>query len=286
MRYFLSGTAGRLFIINGLTALAYAFILPIMSTFLVEGLNEQPAFITLYSIGFALSGILFSQWMGGLVDKGYSSKNLFIFSLIAMFLSGIAFWLCTNVWQALVIGIFLMGPGNASIPLLLSMIRQYSVKTGKSSTRLNSQMRSGVSLVWIVGPALAFIIADLYGFKFNFIASSVLAGCVIIYSIFMLPSTDVCPKDHIDKHHNNRVIPAIVWLLGGVMVLSNLSNSLYITTMPLYVMHEVKLPMYFPGLLLGVTALLEIPVMLIASGLSERFGKLRLLFIGFVCALI
>lgn len=286
MNFFLKGTAGRLFIINGLTALSYAFILPVMSTFLVEGLHSQPTFITLYSIGFATSGIICNQWMGGMVDRGYSNKNLFVLSLMAILFSSIAFLLCNNAWQALLIGVFLMGPGNASVPLLLSMIRHYSVSNEKNSTRLNSQMRSGVSLVWIVGPALAFFMADSYGFRFNFIASALLAFVVIVFSIFMLNPTDVQPvKQRVTKVESNST-PIVVWLLGGVIVLSNLANHLYISSMPLYVMQEIKLPGYIPGILLGLTALLEIPVMLLASRLSEHYGKFRVMLAGFAFALI
>ncbi|HBV38513.1 MAG TPA: MFS transporter [Erwinia sp.] len=286
MKLFLKGTAGRLFIINGLTALSYAFILPVMSTFLVEGLKAQPTFITLYSIGFATSGIVFNQWMGKMVDQGHSNKKLFICSLIAIFLSALAFLLCHNAWQALLTGLFLMGPGNASVPLLLSMIRHYSVNAGENATRLNSQMRAGVSLVWIAGPALAFIMADAFGFRFNFIASALLAGCVIIYSVFMLDPAQVQPVKSAVKEVGRRAVPAVVWLLGGVIVLSNLANHLYITAMPLYILREIKLPGYFPGLLLGMTALLEIPVMLIASGLSERYGKFKVMLAGFCFGLV
>ncbi len=286
MMFFLKGTAGRLFVINGLTALAYAFILPVMSTFLVEGLKAQPTFITLYSIGFATSGIICNQWMGRMVDRGYSNKKLFLFSLVAIFVSAIAFLLCNNAWQAFLTGVFLMGPGNASVPLLLSMIRHYSVSSQENSTRLNSQMRAGVSLVWIVGPALAFFMADAYGFRFNFIASAVLAGFVTLYSLFMLNPADVQPVSHSVKKAEKNPVPLIVWLLGGVIILCNLSYHLYISAMPLYLMREINLPVYFPGLLLGLTALLEIPVMLIASGLSERYGKFKVMLAGFVSALI
>lgn len=286
MIFFLKGTAGRLFIINGLTALSYAFMLPVMSTFLVEGLKAQPSFITLYSIGFATSGIICNQWMGRMVDRGYSNKNLFIFSLAAILVSAIAFLLCNNAWQALLIGVFLMGPGNASVPLLLSMIRHYSVSREENTTRLNSQMRSGVSLVWIVGPALAFFMADAYGFRFNFIASAILAFFVILFSIFMLTTAEVQPVTHSVKKTERNSIPLVVWLLGSVITLSNLANHLYISSMPLYVMREIHLPIYSPGLLLGLTALLEIPVMLIASGLSERYGKFKVMFVGFASAII
>lgn len=48
---FFSGITGRLFLINLITAVAYAFILPVMSLYLINGLHASPIFITFYSLG-------------------------------------------------------------------------------------------------------------------------------------------------------------------------------------------------------------------------------------------
>lgn len=279
---FLAGKTGRLFIINLLTAVSYAFILPVMSLYLINGLHAKPLFISFYGLGFALSGLFFSQLMGRMVDNGYSDKKLFIVSLLALFLAGVSFAVCQSPLQAVVTGIFLMGPGNASIPLLLSMIRKYSVTMGLNSTRLNTQMRSGVSIVWIVGPALAFIFADQYGFIFNFLASAVLSGLTMLLSLILLSDT----KSRYAAHPaaEQRRIPVTVWLLGSVMLLANLSNNLYLTVMPLYLVGDLGMPAWFPGFLLGSTAILEIPVMLGAAHLAERLGKTPLMLAGFVAA--
>lgn len=283
---FFSGITGRLFLINVMTAISYAFILPVMSLFLINGLHASPIFITFYSLGFALSGLFFSQLMGALADKGYPIRQLFMISVMALFLAGLAFSFCRHPVEALVTGIFLMGPGNATIPLLLSMIRKHSLTAGLNATRLNTQMRSGVSIVWIAGPALAFVFADRFGFTFNFLASALLSAMTLLASQLLLPKDKKTVEPGKTKVTQAGKVPVtgMIWALGAVMMLANLSNNMYLTIMPLYLVQELKLPASFPGFLLGATAIMEIPVMLAAAHLAEKTGKERLIMVGFCFA--
>jgi len=285
---FFSGITGRLFLINLMTAISYAFILPVMSLFLINGLHASPIFITFYSLGFALSGLFFSQLMGSLADRGYPVRQLFMISVMALFLAGLAFSFCRQPIEALAIGILLMGPGNASIPLLLSMIRKHSLTAGLNATRLNTQMRSGVSIVWIAGPALAFVFADRFGFAFNFLTSALLSVMTLLASQLLLPTN----KKTVDTGRTKATqaskasVTGLIWMLGAVMMLANLSNNMYLTIMPLYLEHELNLPASFPGFLLGATAIMEIPVMLAAAHLAERTGKEPLIMAGFLFAVV
>lgn len=286
---FFSGITWRLFLINVMTAISYAFILPVMSLFLINGLHASPIFITFYSLGFALSGLFCSQLMGSLADKGYSVRQLFMISVMALFLAGLAFSICRQPIVALAIGIFLMGPGNASIPLLLSMIRKHSLTAGLNATRLNTQMRSGVSIVWIAGPAVAFVFADKFGFTFNFLTSALLAAMTLLASLLLLPGKNKNTVDTVRTKTTQACkgsIPGMVWALGAVIMLANLSNNMYLTTMPLYLVHELHLPASFPGFLIGATAIMEIPVMLAAAHLTEKTGKEPLIMVGFFFAAI
>ncbi|MGY5955933.1 sugar efflux transporter [Kosakonia sp. BK9b] len=286
---FFSGIAGRLFLINVMTAISYAFVLPVMSLFLINGLHASPIFITFYSLGFALSGLFFSQLMGSLADKGYSVRQLFMISVMALFLAGLAFSICRQPIGALAIGIFLMGPGNASIPLLLSMIRKHSLTAGLNATRLNTQMRSGVSIVWIAGPAMAFVFADKFGFTFNFLASALLSAMTLLASLLLLPGKNKKIADTgrtITPQASKGGITGMIWALGAVMMLANLSNNMYLTIMPLYLVHELHLPASFPGFLIGATAIMEIPVMLAAAHLAEKTGKELLIMFGFLFAAV
>nr|WP_275440756.1 sugar efflux transporter [Vibrio sp. Of7-15] len=286
---FFRSDAGSYFIINGLTALAFSFILPIMSLFLVEGLGVEPIYIGLYTISAALSGMIMSQKLGGLSDRGIDSKTLFLCAVFGIVLAALSFSLLTEFWQALVVGIVFMGLGSSSIPLILAMIRRFAEGSGQNSTKINSQMRSSVSLIWIVGPALAFASVDNLGFSVNFYVAALIALFVIAYTWKILPNASVATTEQtkIGEHHKASVrLPKAVWFLGGVVFFANVANSTYITAMPLYVTQEMGFPVSFPGLLLGMTAAFEIPIMLLAANWSQKVGKVKLLLFSFGCAVI
>lgn len=286
MKSLLKGISGKLFIINSLTATAYAFILPIMSVYLVSGIGASPSFIAYYSVSFALSGMMFSQWFGSLSDKGISDRFLFLISMVCIVVSAVCFSFITEPWQALVVGTVLMGPGNACIPLILSMIKRYADQAGKNITSLNTQMRSGVSVVWIIGPALAFVVADAWGYKSNFYIALVLSVLVILMTAKYLPSFNQATESPLATGEQQTSISMTAFLLGLVIFLGNLANHVYLTAMPLYLTKELSIPLYFPGFLLGLTALFEIPVMLYAAKLSEKYGKGQLMVFGLLCAVI
>jgi Arabinose efflux permease len=61
---------------------------------------------------------------------------------------------------------------------------------------------------------------------------------------------------------------------------------MYIIDMPLYVDLVLHLPDSLPGVLMGLAAGIEIPVMLIAGFLVPSLGKRNLFFIAIICGLI
>ena len=269
-----------LFAINGLTALAFSFIMPIMSLFLVSELHTEPALIGLYTSLTALMTIVVSQKLTGLIDKGVPSKFLLLLSLAGIFSAAIMFSLASEFWHAIVIGCVLMPVASSSIPLILAVIRRYADSTGKNSAKLNSQMRSSVSFLWIFGPPLAFFSVDHFGFDNNFYISAAIASFVMIWIMlfFQMPVLDT---DKI-KNKPKTKLPAAVWFLGVVVLITNIANSTYISTMPLFMTQELGLSKSYPGILMGITAAIEIPVMLLAVGWAQRFGKSQVLRLGFL----
>ncbi len=268
-----------LFILNGTTALAFAFILPVMSLFLVTELNTEPALIGIYTSLTAVMTIIVSQKLTGLIDKGVSSKFLLLFGLLGIMASAMAFTYATKFWHALVIGCVLMPIASSSIPLILTVIRRYADSTGKNSAKLNSQMRSSVSFLWIFGPPLAFLSVDQFGFANNFYLSAAIAACVVVWIVLLLDA----PKatQHNSNERRSTKLPASVWFLGLVILLANISNSTYINAMPIYLTQELQLTKSYPGYLMGITAAVEIPVMLLAVNWAHRFGKILIMKLGF-----
>jgi SET family sugar efflux transporter-like MFS transporter len=62
------------------------------------------------------------------------------------------------------------------------------------------------------------------------------------------------------------------------------ANNLYINAMPLYLSKELMMDVGTLGVLFGIAALCEIPVMMNAGWLAARFGAFKMLAIGLCCA--
>lgn len=275
------------FIINGLTAAAYALILPIMSLYLVDDLHTPPALIGVYTTASALSSVWVSHRLTMLMDRGYSSKKLLLFAITGIFLASLGYAFAQHFWQALVIGVLFMSFGYAAIPLILAMIRCYAEKTGQDSAELNSKMRSSVSLLWIVGPPLAFTSVAKLGFKHNFYLASFISLVVLIAIQVLLDGHPViCKKRAKLNCGTNLKLPKQVWFLGLVIFFANVANSTFLNAMPLYLTQQLGFSKSTPGILIGLTSVLEIPVMFFSVRWAQRIGKIRVLLFGFMAALV
>ncbi|MDW6094188.1 sugar efflux transporter [Vibrio rhizosphaerae] len=278
------GDSGVYFWLNGLAAMAFSFILPVMSLFLIEGLGIEPMYIGLYTVGTAIATILISQVLGRLADRGIDSKTLLLISVGFLCLAALCFSQLTQFWQAVIVGWCFMAFGASSIPLLLAMIRRFAERSGKDSTKLNSQMRSSVSLVWIAGPALAFASVGTFGFRANFLLAASIALLVLVMVWRLLPSASKAVKPE-TSHEIVPPFPYKVWFLGVGILFANMANSTYINAMPLFITKELNLPVSYPGIFMGLTAALEIPVMLLSAAWSHRFGKMKMMMVGFIIAI-
>jgi SET family sugar efflux transporter-like MFS transporter len=275
------GDTLKLFIINTITAIAYSFVLPVMSLFLIEKLQTPPAFIGIFTITTAVMSIVTNQWAGKLVDAGYNAKVLFMIALASLIITGILFSVIQTFWQAVLVGLVFFSVGNTCIPILLSMIRQHADNSGLQSTKLNAQMRSGVSLVWIVGPAISFSLIGLLGFSATYLLSAAIASVALLATWMMLPDFK---RDQPFASTVNTIVekvPLRFWVIGSVIFCGNLANGLYITAMPLFITQELLLPKPAIGILMGITAGLEIPAMLLAPRWSRLYGRMRVFLIAF-----
>lgn len=280
------GQNGVLFSINCVTALAFSLILPIMSLFLVTELGAPPAYIGIYTTLTSLMTLAVSQKMTSLIDDGYSSKGLFVLSLVGIVVSAVGFSLANQFWHALVIGCVSMPIASSSIPLLLTIIRNYADKSGQDSAKLNSQMRSSVSLLWIVGPPLAFFSVENFGFTANFYLSAGAAVLVLAIAKLSLPEATPNNEPSLRTTHATGAMPKEVWYLAIITLIANIGCSIFGSGMPLMVTAEMNLPTSYPGILYGLNAAVEIPIMLLAVNWARRFGKSQVMRFGFFCGLV
>jgi SET family sugar efflux transporter-like MFS transporter len=137
-----------------------------------------------------------------------------------------------------------------------------------------------------VGPALAFSSVDAFGFHANFFIAAGIAATAVLLSWWKLPDSIYTVTKKVDSTGKTIAFPREVWVLGVIIFFASLANGAYINAIPLYLTQDLHLPMSFPGVLLGLTAAFEIPVMLLAAQFAVRYGNLRLLQYGFLSAIV
>lgn len=281
----LSGQTGRFFFINAFGAMVFCFFSPLIPTFMVEELGVEPMYIGLFMVATAISGVLYSQLVGRLSDNGVNDKLLYQISMLGSLLFAVSLMVLDGFWQLLIAGVVLLSIARTSMSQSMTMIRKYAERSKLNTTTLNAQMRSSISGVWIIGPPIAFGLAGAFGFRASFLAAAVLAVVVMLVAHYNLPETTSSKKTK-QQRQDSEPIPMLFWLLGAITFFAFAAHSIYFTAIPLYLVQEMGAEVSVSGLLLGLTAGLEIPFMLLAARYCARFGVSRLLRWSFVSGFI
>ncbi|NDV93062.1 MFS transporter [Alteromonas sp. 345S023] len=263
-----------------LTGLTSSFVTPIMSYFLIDEINVQPIFISVYMVSVTLSGLMISHYLGHLADKGFNANRLYGLTMICVGITMVAFIFSNQFWQVFLAGVLFMSVGTGAVSQMLTVSGLWAKKQDIDLAAFNSKVRAAISLAWVVGPPLAFTLVASFGFAASF---SVAIACVITATLFVVkivPPQKACQNSSTNTQRGS--LSLSFWLVGLAVLAGMAGNDMYLSSMPLYVMRELGLPENLPGLMMGVVAALEIPTMLIAAKLTRRFPPASIMAIAFL----
>lgn len=267
-----------------------AFIHPLMSLFFIQELESPPAFFGFYTIAITLSGLVISQYLAAKADQGYSTLSMYLFSVLGIGSGLMLYGVLTHTQQHsfilfVIIAMVFIAMGNAAIPQMLTLARQWSTESGDVNiTQFNTRLRAAISIAWVIGPALGFIVAAHFSFTVAFYLA---AGCGLIAAVFaycFAPRvTYIRQQQHGEK---KQPVPFSFWLLVSAIVLGSGANVLYSSALPLYTIDELNISPALPGLFIASAALLEIPIILFSGRLARFFNKTKLMMVAFIFAMI
>lgn len=93
-------------------------------------------------------------------------------------------------------------------------------------------------------------------------------------------------QDPKNQQAKQEKVPLSFWFLALAVVMGSTGNIMYASSLPLYTIKELNLPSYAPGLLMGIVACIEIPVMFFSNQLSKKITKKSLMVIGFCFGIV
>jgi SET family sugar efflux transporter-like MFS transporter len=267
--------------------LSFAFMFPLISLYLVEELGASPLEMGLFLAIQVTMGVLVSTKIGKYSDAGWSRKRIIMFSQFSYTAALLVFIFTRNYYAALTASVFLMSIGSATLPQMFTLGRFYSDKALKSDGALfMSLLRAAIAVAWVIGPPLAFMIKNHFGFSQAF-GVAIAAALVMAVIVFFLPeyrADTISPEQQQNRIKWHRTPSIFFYLLACLFMFS--ASSMYNTTIPLYVTKELLLNSQWAGYLMGTAAFLEIPFMVLAGIYGAKLGYKRLLYVGLCSALI
>ncbi|WP_221325035.1 sugar efflux transporter [Actinoplanes sp. L3-i22] len=269
---------GFIFLASGI---ATAVVGPFLGLFLSTAVHAGPVQVSAFLIVASLSGVAMSQLIARVSDRRPMRRTL----LIAAALAGCAGTGLTSVvrnyWVLLALTVTATAIAGSLYPQSFAYARQ--VLTSEDPTRAAmgiSALRTVFSIAWVGGPPVAAIILDKTDFRYVYSTAAVLYLVAALITTRWLPEIEAPAPTTKDGRPDDARPPRVMYPIIGGFVLITTTMVLGVQAMSLYVSTDLHGTIGDSGLVLGLCAALEIPLMLGFGALSTRVPLRRLILIG------
>lgn len=277
----MNGVYAAFMLVAFMMGVAGALQAPTLSLFLSREVGAQPFWIGLFYTVNAIAGIGVSLWLAKRSDSQGDRRKLIIFCCLMAIGNALLFAFNRHYLTLITCGVLLASLANTAMPQLFALAREYADNSAREVVMFSSVMRAQLSLAWVIGPPLAFMLALNYGFTVMFSIAAGIFTLSLVLIAFMLPSVA-----RVELLSENALSMQGGWQDSNVRMLFVAStlmwtcNTMYIIDMPLWISSELGLPDKLAGFLMGTAAGLEMPAMILAGYYVKRYGKRRMMVIA------
>ena len=260
--------------------LSTAFIYPILSLYLIKEVHATPLSMGFLITCMVLSGVIVSQYIAKKSDKGLSRKHVILVGQTGFIITTLFLAMSHHYYTLLCVVVFFMSLSSVCLPQIFSMGRDFADEAlGDKATLFVTMMRAAIAVAWVVGPPVAFLVNDDFGFKYTFLLAGFFAVMVFIIVYFAMADSQI-KEQYIDSKNVNWLkIPGVLFFLNGIFFAFS-ANNMYQTSISLYITQELDFDSKWVGYFMGFAAFVEIPIMLSVGYLAPKFGTIRLIVIA------
>lgn len=273
----MNGVYAAFMLVAFMMGVAGALQAPTLSLFLSREVGAQPFWIGLFYTVNAIAGIGVSLWLAKRSDSQGDRRKLIIFCCLMAIGNALLFAFNRHYLTLITCGVLLASLANTAMPQLFALAREYADNSAREVVMFSSVMRAQLSLAWVIGPPLAFMLALNYGFTVMFSIAAGIFTLSLVLIAFMLPSVA-----RVELPSENALSMQGGWQDSNVRMLF-VASTLMWTCNTMYIIDissELGLPDKLAGFLMGTAAGLEIPAMILAGYYVKRYGKRRMMVIA------
>ncbi|ELD6284926.1 MFS transporter [Salmonella enterica] len=274
----LNGIYAAFMLVAFMMGVAGALQAPTLSLFLSREVGAKPFWVGLFYTVNAIAGIGVSLALAKRSDSRGDRRKLIMFCCLMAIGNALLFAFNRHYLTLITCGVLLASLANTAMPQLFALAREYADSSAREVVMFSSVMRAQLSLAWVIGPPLAFMLALNYGFTVMFSIAAVIFAVSLVLIALMLPSVARveqpvdAPLAQINGWQDRNV--RMLFIASTLMWTC---NTMYIIDMPLWISVELGLSDKLAGVLMGTAAGLEIPAMILAGFYVKRFGKRRMM---------
>lgn len=264
----------------------FSFFVPYMTLFAKQEAGMSPIRVGIFLTLMALSGIILSTLLARYADRLEDKKPVLIFSLLSAATGYVMFSQIRSFWGLIAVGCTFLAIGAANYPQYFAFARAQMLPSGADSAQRGlTALRSAFAFAWVVGPLLGSVILHYAGFFGLFI------GCALGFSVaavlvWQTKSTPVvAATKNVDESHA-KIPTHVLWIATASFVLYSMSMSIGMNWLPIKITENLAGTETNVGFVVGLCALLEVPVMLSFVWLKKRPSDENFMIFGFLlCAI-
>lgn len=259
---------------------------PFLALFLSAEVKAGPVKVTAFLIAAPLAGVIAAWVIGRLSDRRAIRRALLIGAALAGVAGSAVAAVVRDYWVLLGLAVTAFALAGSLFPQTFAYARQVLLQhdPGRAAMGISS-LRTVFSIAWVAGPPLAAWLLSAGGFRYVYGTAAVMYLLAAVVAIVWLeplgpvPVTE--PAVRADPPHSSSRASLILIAVGFTLLQCPL--TLGAQTLPLYVSEVLGGRVSDAGLLLGLCAALEIPLMLAFGALTTRIPIRALILGGAVC---
>ncbi|MGA5305533.1 sugar efflux transporter [Nucisporomicrobium flavum] len=275
---------GLVFLAVGIST---ALVGPFLSLFLSTDVDAGPLQVTVFLVVAPLSGVLGSTLIGRLSDRRPIRRVLLVGGALAGMV-GCAFTaVVRDYWVLLGLTVTAIAVANSLFPQSFAYARQVLERDAPERSAMGiSALRTVFSLAWVAGPPLAAFLLDAGGFTWVYGGAAVMYALAAAVGLLWLREVRV-PAAPATEHSGDGTdlepLETPRWTLlltATAFTLMQTPLTLAVQALPLFISTDLGGDVSDAGLVLGLCAALEIPLMLGVGALSTRLPLRLMVFAG------
>ncbi|MEV5030237.1 sugar efflux transporter [Paenibacillus sp. LPE1-1-1.1] len=261
--------------------------MPYLSLYFTEELGMSTGAFGVFMAVSLLSGVAVNSLIAKRSDSGLDRKWLLIAALLSSALGYASYLAFDSFFILMIVVSILSGLGAAAIPQIYAYAQESAnASQSDDKTFAMSALRSLISLGFLIGPLAGTLLLAAAGYRGLFLVTSAIYLTTASLVFLFLASRKANPRNPGKSNAAGTSSlssmqirqPFIAFILLFMVNAMNLVNT------PLFIVNELQGTHTDVGLVVGICAGLEIPIMLVLGAFGRRISNHTLLMIGSIIA--